>query len=465
MKNTLFSAIISLFLLSFLPACIEDGFDTSPGAGPTFSVDTLEMGTVFTLDPTPTARFMAYNRSGKILNISSVTLRENSQGSFRINVDGMAGSSFTNVEIRPGDSIYVFVEATLPLNSSADPTEVLGHLDFLTNGSTRTVTLHATAQNVERLHAYKVEAPGETWEAGLPRQIYDSLVICPGATLTLRPGVKLHFHDQSKFIVEGSLVTEGTPESPVEMSGDRLGNVVGSIPFDLMASQWDGVRFAPGSTGNSLSHTIIRNTCSGVLADTLSSVGMLNCRLRNSAGHALESRHATLSLIGCEIADASLAALQVTGGELIASHCTFASYYLFTYPGGPIVSMSHINADTDDESGLPYARATFSNSIMYGLGADFSPGNLDFTDVKLISCVMKSSGTNDDNFINCVWATDPVWATVRNDYYFDYRLKAASPILTCADPDLTPTEGALDFYGTPRLPSPRPGAYQTPTEE
>lgn len=465
MKYTLLP-LFSIFLSALIATgCIEDGFDSSPSAQPAYSVDTLDLGETFTLERMPTSRFVVYNRLDKSINISSVTLREQADGIFRFNVDGMAGASFRDIEVRAGDSIFVFVDASLPANSSEGFVEAMAHLDFVTNGVTSTVVLKASAIDAERHPAHIVTTSDEVWSTEHPHIVYDSLVVERGATLTLAAGTTIHFHDKSSLIVRGSLVTQGTPESPVTFTGDRLGSVVGSIPFDLMASQWEGVVFAPGSTGNSLSHTVIKNTCHGVVADTLSQVAMLNCRLRNSAGYALESRHAMLDLTGCEIADASLGAFSATGGYVNALHCTFASYYLFTAPRGPIVSLSHLAIESDDLSGMPYMEADFANSIFYGLGTDFSPSSLDWSKVTVYNCVFKSAGSDDSNFINCIWNTDPLFATVRNDYHFDYRLLPDSPVLQAADASLAVGAAEKDFYGIQRLPSPHPGAYQGSPDE
>lgn len=460
----LITALAGILITLTVTSCIEDGVETSASAQPVFSTDTLRMGTYFTQQPTPTARFVVYNRNPKILNISSISLREGSGSTFRLNVDGWSATSFSNVEIRPNDSIYVFVEATLPVNSTPELTDITAHLDFVTNGQSRTVVIRASGQDVVRRKAHTVTAD-ETWSAEYPYQIFDSLIVAPGARLTLEPGVRLHFHDDAYMRVYGSLVTSGTAEAPVEMTGDRTDNVVGSISFDLMASQWRGLEFAQQSTGSSLSHTVVRNTVWGVAVDSLARVDMLNCRLRNSAGYALSARHATLNLTGCEIAEGSLGALLMHGGELTANHCTMANYYLFTAPQGAIVQFDHYNADTDDSSGMPYLKADITNSIIYGLGTDLNEGDLTDTGITLRWCVLKSEGSDDDNFISCMWDTDPDWATVRNEYIFDYRLHADSPALGHADPSLTLPEAARDFYGTERGSTPRPGAYATPADE
>lgn len=425
-RQSLAPALAAILIFSVTTACIEDGVDSSPSSQPEFSAKKIDMGEFFTGERTPRSRLMVYNRHDKVLSISSVSLRDAGAGIFRLNVDGMAGDSFSDVEIRPGDSIYVYIDALLPENGSPAPGEVRGYLDFLTNGVANTVEIKAMGQDVKRLHATEITAD-ERWDAVMPYQIYDSIVVRPGATLTLPRGAKLHFHDKAYMRVYGSLVTEGEPNAPVELSGDRRGNVVGDIPFDLMASQWTGLHFAPGSTGNRLSHTVVCNTSAGVLADEGAEVVMVNCRLRNSAGYALESRHATLTLAGCEVADASLGALRMTGGEVTANHCTFANYYLFTAPMGAIVQIDHYDVKSDNGSGRPFLKAEITNSIIYGNGTDFSEGDLSGTDVTLRRCVLKSNGSDDRNFVECLWGTDPMFATVREDYYFDYRLKGDRP--------------------------------------
>ena len=80
-----------------LTSCIEDDFTTSSSDTLEFSVDTLAFDTVLTEEGTATRRFTVYNRHKKMLNISSITLDGNTGGRFYVNVDGVSGSSFSNV--------------------------------------------------------------------------------------------------------------------------------------------------------------------------------------------------------------------------------------------------------------------------------------------------------------------------------------------------------------------------------
>lgn len=457
-----FLAIIAVSL--GLASCIEDGFSTSPSDQPVFSTDTLRMGVIFTEEPSPTSRFMVYNPHAKSLSVSDIRLSGENSRFFRVNVDGISGSSFANVEIRSKDSIFVFVEATLPAVDANVPTAIEAKLDFTTNGVVSSVVLRADGQNVRRLSAATIETDTRL-DASLPYQIFDSLVVAPGATLTIAPGTTLCFHDKAELIVHGSLHAEGTAEQPIVMTGDRTGNVVGDISFDIMSRQWGGVYFAPSSIGNRLAHTDIRNTWYGVAIEgegpsETPALTMLNCRLHNSAGLVLEAVHSAVEATGCEFAEGGAGLVYLHGGHHSFNHCTFANNYLFAAISGPAIGFGHISSDPktglDDDSGLPYLSADITNSIIYGLGADLSHGDLEGTDARLHRCLLKSEGSDDDNFTECIWDSDPLYYTVRSDYFFDYRIKPESPAIGAADPSYpAPT----DAYGLPRGAAPDLGAY------
>ena len=212
--KTIFT-ICGLLMVMGLSSCIEDGISTNVNDHPTFSTDTLDLGPIFTEAGTPTHSFTVYNRHDKGINISSIKMRDDADGMFRLNVDGVAGEDFQNVEIRANDSIYVFVEATLKANGSDAPIEVKRHLDFVVQGVTSTVVITAEGQDVERKHGEIIDTDTR-FTANKPYQIFDSLVVKEGVTLTLDPGVTLYFHNNATLRVEGTLVSNGTVEQPVK---------------------------------------------------------------------------------------------------------------------------------------------------------------------------------------------------------------------------------------------------------
>ncbi|MDE6277960.1 MAG: hypothetical protein K2M06_07630 [Muribaculaceae bacterium] len=452
-SRTFIPAIVALFAAFASGSCIEDGFSSSPSDQPRFATDTLDLGLIFTDEASPTSRMVVYNPHPKGLNISRIAITGPDAGHFRMNVDGLTGESFSDVEIRAKDSIFVLVEATLPENAGPAPTKVKASLDFTTNGVTRSVVISATGQNVKRLRAITITTDTR-FTAEIPYQIFDSLVVAPGAALTLEPGARLYFHDKASLIVRGSLRSLGTPEAPVNMCGDRTGNVVSDISFDIMSNQWTGAFFTATSKDNILSHTDIRNTRQGVTVYE-APLTIINSRLHNSGGCALEAYHARIRALGSEFAEAGDGLVYLQGGEHLFTGCTFANNYLFSAIANPAISLAHVSADpktgADDGSGFPYMKAEFNNSIIYGLGSDFSHGSLEGTDVRVRRCLIKAEGVDDNEFVNCIWGEDPLYYTVRADYLFDYRLKPDSPAIDAADRSLFPADfPACDFYGVKR---------------
>ena len=473
MKNLIYIILFTLLGPLALTGCIEDGVSSSPSDQPVFSTDTLKMGTVFTDEVTTTHRFTVHNRHDKGMRISDIRLSGENADLFRINVDGMSGDVFTDTEIRANDSIYVFVEATLPANGQTVPVNVEAAVDFTVNGVRSQVVVSADGQDVTRLRAVTLTADTH-FAAGRPYVVFDSLVVAPGVTLTLDAGADLRFHDGTVMIVRGTLVSNGTVDAPVNLAGDRTGNVITDITFDLMSRQWSGVQFTVSSHSNRLEHTCIRNTYYGVIvsgdgtpaADGAPKLWMRNCRLRNSGDLVLEVYDADIAAYGCEFAEAANGCVRLQGGNHIFSQCTFANYYLFSAIGGAALQFAHIKPDEQDTDTTPYTRAEVTNSIIYGLGTDVNPGDLTGSEVYLRNCLLKSNGTDDNNFVNCLWGSDPLYYTVREDYLFDYRVKPESPAIGAGDPSLATPETVTDWYGVTRATPPTLGAYAfTPPAE
>lgn len=454
---------ICVALIAVLTSCIDDSISTASSSQPDFSTDTLKLGMVFTEEVTTTQRFTVRNHNNKGISISDIRLTGENASLFRLNVDGMSGDTFSDVEIRANDSIYVMVEATLPANNVDTPVKINATINFTTNGVTQHVIVSADGQDVERLHAVTINEDTQ-FSGTKPYQIFDSLVVAEGRTLTLPAGAMLYFHDGARMIVRGTLKTEGTPNNFVNFAGDRTGDVITGITFDLMSKQWEGVQFTLSSKNNSLSHTNIRNTVYGVIVSGDGSVSdtpklsLLNCRLRNSGDLVLESHNADVTAIGCEFGEAANGLVLLDGGNYVLNHCTLANNYLFSAIGGAALQLDKLKSE-DLAEGDVLTVADISNCIIYGLGSDISNGNLDDTSVYLRTCLLKSNGTDDSNFVSCLWNSNPLFYTVREDYVFDYRLKENSPAIGAGNPVLMLPAAAVDAYGNARGATPDLGAY------
>lgn len=446
-------------------SCISDSFTTSPNDILAFSADTLSFDTVFTDLGTPTARLKVYNRASKSINIASIRFRQ-SDSPFTLNVDGQSGTVFSNVEIRPNDSIFLFVECYIAETAGNTPFLVEDMLDFVTNGVSQSVVVEAYGQNVTRLRGERVTGTLQL-NADRPYVVYDSLVVDDGGVLRAAPGTRLLFHDGARLTVRGTLEAVGTPSAPVEMRGDRLDNVLPDVGYDILAGQWDGVVIGPGSFGNRMEYVDMRSTVRGVQVDSCGvtdrpKLTLVNSWLHNSQGTVLSSRYARVDAYGVCFSEAGGPVVELWGGVHEFSQCTISNYYLFAVPSGPLLTLRHCLPAAEGEkpvSDLPLMSAVFENSIIYGMTSDINTGDLTGSDVYLRNVLMKSSGENDEHFIDCLWDKDPLFYTVRTDYIFNYHVKDDSPAIGAGNPEYVSPLTETDMDGRRRQTPPTLGAY------
>lgn len=462
--------IATMVALCFtLVSCIDDSFTTSSADKLTFSTDTLCFDTVFTGTGTPTARLLVFNRAKKSINISEIRMKQ-ADSYFQINVDGQSGDIFRDVEIRGNDSIYIFVECLLPETSSDEPYLTEDAIEFVSNGNRQEVTLEAYGQNVTRLKALTVKSD-MTLTSSRPYVITDSLVVAEGAVLTVQPGTKMLFHDKASMRIYGRLDARGTPKQKIDMRGDRLDDVLPDVGYDVLAGQWKGISIASGSFGNVMENVDMRSSQTGLTVDSCGDISrrkllLVNTWLHNSQQSALRSSHAWVDAFGCVFSEAADNVVSLTGGRHQFTQCTFSNYYLFSGSGQPIIGLYDIFPNESGESSTPLMQARFENGIIYGMTGDINEGDLVGSDVYMYNMIFKSTGTDDEHFINCLWDTDPMFNTIRNDYYFNYRVKPDSPAIGAGDPKFVTTESAIDMDGNNRLGDgisvPTLGAYALP---
>ncbi|MFN9324359.1 MAG: hypothetical protein ACK6A5_03100, partial [Flavobacteriales bacterium] len=95
-----------LAVLLALPGCRKDElFTDDPSAQLNFSQQEVLFDTIFTTVGSVTKRFVARNPSDNAVKVD-IRLEGGSPSPFRINVDGASGTTFNDVEILGGDSIY-----------------------------------------------------------------------------------------------------------------------------------------------------------------------------------------------------------------------------------------------------------------------------------------------------------------------------------------------------------------------
>lgn len=462
--RTVYFFFIFLIGCSISVSCISDTFSDSPSDVLTFSTDTLRFGTVFTDLGTPTARLKVYNRASRGVRISSIMMRHD-DGIFSMNVDGVSGKIFENVEIRANDSIFIFVECMIASNEDPRPFMRVGKLDFVTNGVTQTVVLKAYGQNVRRLRGVTLDSD-MVFTDEMPYVIFDTLRISKGATLTLRPGTRLLFHDKGMLQVEGTLIATGEPGKTISMRGDRLDDVLPDTGYEILAGQWQGVRFGKDSFDNRMEYVEMQSTAEGVIVDSCgvtdrSKLILVNSWLHNSQGNVLRCAHARVEAYGCCFSDAGKGVVSLRGGVHDFRQCTLANYYFFSIPSESILTLSHLSREESPVSTEPFMRASFDNCIIYGITQPLTPGKLDETEVFMRNVLIGAAGSDDSHFISCLWDEDPMFETIRDKYWFNYHLKEDSPAIAAGNPEYVTPECNIDMDGVDRLANGNPalGAY------
>ena len=452
-RLTIWMAAIALAVSTLFSSCIEDGFTTSPSDVLEFNTDTVAFDTVITLQGTATKQMVVYNNSKKQINISSIKVAGlTNKGRFHLNVDGVRGDSFQNVEIRGNDSIFIFIEASLDEMQQNEPTLIEDQLEFVTNGVTQSVLLSAWGQDVIRIKGDTIKR-NTHFNADKPYLIYDTMFVSQNVTLTLDAGTTLLFHDKAAMRCAGKMIANGTADEPVTFRGDRLDRIVGETSFDIMSGQWGGIIFTPPTMGNILKHVIMKGSsigmhCSANGDTTQCALKLVNCVLTNSSSTCLATATCYVRLIGTEISDAAEEVGYFAGGKVEASQCTFANNYLFKVPSLPILNVFDVEYSNGT---IGKIKAYFDNCIIYGLTSEINEGKLDGFNVYLRYCLLKSAGNDDAHFINCVWEGDPDFLTVRDENFFDYRLGNESDAIGKGNPALCPEEARYDRYGNDRL--------------
>ena len=149
LKQYFFFLLISCTILI---SCGKDEIISSKDAVLRTSVDTLKFDTVFTTAGSITKSFKIVNGNNKLLRIASLQLAGGAASAYKINVNGVAGNTFSNIDIRANDSIYVFVKVNINPTGANQPFIIEDSIKIDYNSNTRYVQLQAYGQNATYLN-------------------------------------------------------------------------------------------------------------------------------------------------------------------------------------------------------------------------------------------------------------------------------------------------------------------------
>lgn len=336
--------VIVLAVLTSLWGCKKEKLLTT-GGELRFSVDTLSFDTVFTTQGSFTLGLKIFNPQDQKVVISSIRTANGTSSYFHLNVDGHAGNEVNDIEVAAQDSIYVFATVNVDPTLANTPFVIQDQLIATLNGNDFSIPLIAYGQNAHFI--VNNESFSGVLETDKPYVVIGTAIIEPGDTLTIPAGVHLYMHADARLLVAGTLHALGTKDEPVVFQGDRLDRDYFTYGgTDGAPGEWGGIYIDSKSTGNILSHTILKNCGNSTylagagnfiaaaiqvnadsVADNIPQLEMDHSIIINSIGYGILSFGGNIVASNCQITDCGAEAVAlVQGGNDTFTYCTIALY-------------------------------------------------------------------------------------------------------------------------------------------
>jgi hypothetical protein len=375
-----------------------------------------------------------------------------------MNVNGVSGTQFNNLEINANDSVYVFAQVNVNPNAANLPFILRDSIEIIYNGKRKLVQLEAWGQNA---HFYrdKVISANETWNNDLPYVILGSLFINNNQTLTINKGCRIYVHADAPIIVDGTLLVNGLKDTidRVYFSGDRLDD-----PYKDYPASWPGIFFRNTSKDNVLNYAILKNAYQAIALQNLSANNpvpklILNeCVIDNGYDAGIIAFNSSIRARNCLISNCGKNLYLVQGGNYQFTHCTVVTYSSnFIDHRDPVLTLSDF-ANNNSNTLV----AEFRNCIFWGENKKGDSSEV----------VIQKRGSNTFNvtFDHNLWKVfgtpaniNPPVAMITNQpprfdsintskNYYNFRLKA-TPTLSPAINNGAVIAGVLtDLDGRPR---------------
>ncbi len=347
-----------------LPSCKKDSFITSAEARLTITADSIKFDTVFTTTGSITKSFKIINENNQKLRLSKLKLMGGTASAYKININGTAATELNNVEIDANDSIYVFTSVAINPNAANQPFIVSDSILINYNGNDRFVQLQAYGQNAIYL-TNKVITGNVTWTNTLPYVILKSLRVDTTATLTIQPGTKIYSHVDAPFIIDGTLIINGTKNNEVVFAGDRLDNDYKDLP-----AGWPGIYFRGNSKNNVLQFAIIKNAYQAIVATGPSvnanpKIVMQQCIVDNAYDAGILAANTSIYANNSLVSNCGSNIVLIYGGDYNFTNCTAASFSnLYLLHKNPVLTVSNF-ATQGGTAVTANLNAVFRNCIFW----------------------------------------------------------------------------------------------------
>ncbi|KAA9039367.1 hypothetical protein FW778_11090 [Ginsengibacter hankyongi] len=456
--------VFFFILTAIIISCKKESFIKSPQANLSTSVDTLKYDTVFTLVGSVTQSFKIFNNNNQKLRLSQVKLAGGASSVFKINVDGTAATEVDNIEMNANDSIYVFVQVNVNPNANNLPFLLRDSILISYNGNQKFVQLQAYGQNAIFLNSVKLTG-NVTWDKTLPYVIIGGILIDSNSTLTVQRGTKIYLHASAPFLVDGTLIVNGTKQDSVVFNGDRMDSDYKDLP-----ASWPGIFFSSSSKDNFLKHAVIKNAYQGIIAQGLSvnanpKLTISQCIIDNIYDAGVLGVNTNIYADNCLISNCGSNILLQLGGDYRFVHCTVVSYnnFLITHKA-PVLQASN----AAKQNGATFTRplnAIFQNCIFWGDNGNVDneiildkEGSVSFlASFNHVLYKAKDNVSNGNFDAQSIKNTDPSFDSIDVSHnYYDFHLKDYSPAINAG----TSTSFPKDLDDVIRDAKPDIGCYE-----
>ena len=467
--------IISILCFTALLACKKNRYTSDIKDTISFNTDTVFFDTVFTTIGSSTRKFKIYNKNRKKIKISNIKLAGGSNSIFRLNVNGVSGIEFKDLEIRARDSLWVYADVTVDPGNTNIPFVVTDSVEFITNGNLQNIKLVAFGQNAifhkpgSGANSFFIDCD-DIWKNDLPHVVYGIALIDTNCSLTIEQGTHVYFHNNGAIVAlnKSSLKVNGTKNQPVILEGDRL-----EPEYDNIAGQWQGLYLFPLSIDNEINWAIIKNSRLGIQADTINpsessnpTLTIRNSMIYNCSNIGISGRGSWIEGSNCIFANCGdYCGAFTLGGNYNFTHCTFSNYA----PNGVDKSAIILNNWFEDNNRNIISRnldaANFNNCIIYGSQENeitLSKRDEGAFNYNFINCLLKVKKSEinitTSQFNNCTINKDPDFVDVDNHDFNLNENSSAKDIgkVSKVNEDLTNLE--YDLNGNSRTNDGKPDA-------
>lgn len=306
-----------------------------------------------------------------------------------MNIDGGTGNSgslqgkrFEDVELLAKDSMFIFIETTINIQTlAAQDTQFLytdailfdsgnnqQHVELVTlvkdavfiypqrfqDGFIETLTFDVDGDGIPdetNLQGRFLNDDELTFTNEKPYVIYGYAGVDAGKTLTMQPGTRVHFHADSGILVtsnaslniNGALSTsQDDLENEVILEGDRLEPLFENIP-----GQWGTIWLFNGSDNNNINYATIKNAAVGILCEgnqesPTGKLNISNSKIYNSSNFGILGRATSINGENVVINNSGQSSFAGTfGGKYNFTHSTLANYWNTSFRQFPSVLLNN----------------------------------------------------------------------------------------------------------------------------